>query len=349
MAFPSGCGAPALFLAPMQDVTDADFMRIVSAKGAPDFCCCEYFRIHECFDFEKSVLRALLNPPQNTRTVAQFIGEDVACIIQAIERLKEFPSVDMLDLNLGCPAPKIYKKNVGGGLLRSPKKIDEILTAMRERWKGTFSVKMRLGFDSSENFEDLFKLVISHSPDFVSVHARTVRQLYRGSPDYDAITRAVELAGDIPVVANGDILSVERALEVVKKTSCAGLMVGRHAIRNPWIFRQMREAFAGSKIFRPTLADVRAYVDELASKTIKEGERLYHADSRLKKFLNFVGTGVDEKGEFLFKMRRACGMDELLKVCDEFMLGDSNSEKLFAFEPYGNLCARPNCEDIVGH
>ena len=331
---------PITFLAPMQDITDAGFMAIVEKCGAPDFFIAEYFRIHEFFELDSHVLNSVLWSPD--RVCAQFIGEDEAFISRAIDELKKYPQIKMLDLNLGCPAPKVYKKNVGGGLLRDPKKIASIMRVMRSQWDGCFSVKMRTGFDSDANFADIFKIVLDGSPDFISLHARTVKQLYKGTPNYDKIAEAVQMAGDIPVIANGDIISAKRAEEVIRQTGCAGVMVGRHAVRNPWIFRQISDKLSGRDVYIPCLAEVRGYVDDLLANI--QNQNLRFPDSRLKKFLNFVGASIDAKGEFLFKMRRAKGVDELLKVCDEFMLDNSNSEKPFHQEPYEGVCSRPNCE-----
>ena len=324
----------------MQDITDAGFMEIVEKRGAPNFFIAEYFRIHEFFELDSHVLNSVLWSPD--RVCAQFIGEDEAFISRAIDELKKYPQIKMLDLNLGCPAPKVYKKNVGGGLLRDPKKIASIMRVMRSQWDGCFSVKMRTGFDSDTNFADTFKVVLDGSPDFISLHARTVKQLYKGTPNYDKIAEAVNMAGDVPVIANGDIISAKRAEEVIRQTGCAGVMVGRHAVRNPWIFRQISDRFSGRNVYIPSLAEVREYVDDLLANI--QSHNLRFPDSRLKKFLNFVGASIDPKGEFLFKMRRARGIDELLKVCDEFMLDNCNAEKPFPQEPYEGVCSRPNCE-----
>lgn len=345
MPFPFSRLAPTLLLAPMQDITDAGFMRIVSERGAPDACISEYFRIHESYELDSKILDGILNPPGGVRVGAQFIGEDEFLIGRAAAEIaRRWPQIDMLDLNLGCPAPKIYRKNVGGGLLRDAGKMESVVAAARGAWSGCFSVKMRIGFSDSSEFEPLFERVLRHSPDFVTIHARTVRQLYRGEADYRAISLAVRMAGDIPVIANGDIFSARRAKEVLDSTGCAGVMIGRHAVRNPWIFRQTREVLAGLEPFRPKLSDVREYVDALCENVRSEGVRLKHLDSRLKKFLNFVAVGVDREGKFLFRMRRARGIDELLKVCDEFLLDGGNADKLFALAPYENLCSRPNHE-----
>ncbi len=336
-------GDNATFLAPMQDICDARFMDIVASRGVPDFFVSEYVRIHEFFNFDSRVLEAAANLHGGRPVCLQFIGSDPKHIGRAIAELSKYPEIKMLDLNLGCPAPKIYKKDAGGGLLRHPEKISSILRAMRSAWSGVLSVKMRLGFYSADEFPRLLDCVLENSPDFISVHARTVSQLYRGECDYSKIAYAVS-AARIPVIANGDIVSAKKAKGIIDATGCAGVMVGRHAVRNPWIFRQIRETLSGREVYQPRLSDVRAYVDELAKAILSSDSEVRHPDSRLKKFLNFIGLGIDPEGAFLYKMRRSRGMDELMAVCDEFMLENSAGDKYFPFEPYPQICSRPNKE-----
>jgi tRNA-dihydrouridine synthase len=119
-------------------------------------------------------------------------------------------------------------------------------------------------------------------------------------------------------------------------------MPGRHAIRNPWIFRQIREHLAGAPVFQPVLADVRAYVDELAA--LFPGTDEVKRAAGMKKFLNFVGTGVDADGAFLSAMRRAPDASALMRVCDAHLLAGGADKRPFPPEPFAGLVARPNCE-----
>ena len=341
MSAPFAKDSRTTFLAPMQDITDAGFISIVSGYGAPDFTIAEYFRIHEFYEFEPDVLKAALDNPE--RVCVQFIGEDETHIARAVAELRMYPQIKMLDLNLGCPAPKVYKKNVGGGLLRHPGKIRSIMRVMRGEWGGCFSVKMRTGFEEDENFKELLECVLEGRPDFITVHARTVKQLYRGAPDYSKIRQAAKIS-PVPIIANGDISSADKALKVIEETKCAGVMSGRHAVRNPWIFRQMREKFEGRPVFEPTLADVRGYIEKLHDHAASGKRRMKYVDSRLKKYINFIGASVDEKGEFLYHMRRARGIADLMKVCDAYLVENGNADKKFSPEPYPDVCSRPNHE-----
>ncbi|MEO0509890.1 MAG: tRNA-dihydrouridine synthase family protein [Verrucomicrobiota bacterium] len=341
-------GRPATALAPMQDVTTLPFMRLLGKYGAPDLLFTEYFRVHGHSNLEQHIVDSILHHDTGRPIFAQLIGEslpDLERTVAAIEAA-ELP-VAGIDLNMGCPAPKVYKKNVGGGLLRDPERVDAILGCLRAAIKGTFTVKMRIGFEDDRNFEAILDLIEKHQVELLSLHARTVKEAYRSEVHYDYIKRAVERLA-IPVLANGNVTSVAKGQRVLDDTGAAGLMIGRHCIRNPWIFRQLSEHFAGQPIFQPTLADVRQYVEDLyEATTIPDRNGHYHIN-HLKKFLNFVGLSVDSDGRFLHDMRRARSKDELDAICDRHLIDNGRAEEPFPPEPIKGLVARPNCETTQG-
>lgn len=333
-------GQPLSALAPMQDVTDLPFMRVIAHYGAPDYFFTEFFRVHGQSRPEKHILRSITENKTGRPVFAQLIGEHVPDMVRTVKDLLAYP-VAGIDLNMGCPAPKIYKKNVGGGLLRDPAKIDELIGSLRGAIPGLFTVKMRIGFDSPENYDRILEIINRHEVDLLSVHGRTVKEGYRSDVHYDFIGHAARVVR-CPVLANGNVTSAAKAAAVLKETGAAGVMIGRHAIRNPWIFRQTREQLAGQKVTAVTLSDVREYVERLYRETqapgIPEGAHV----AKMKKYLNFVGQGVDPEGRFLFDMRRAMTEAELFAVCDRHLLAESARE--FATEPYPGVIARPNCE-----
>lgn len=340
-------GQPLTALAPMQDVTTLPFMRLLGEYGAPDLLFTEYFRVHAHSRLEQHIVDSICHHGTGRPIFAQLLGEslpDLERTVQAIESAK-LP-VAGIDLNMGCPAPKVYKKNVGGGLLRQPSKIDEVLGCLRQAVKGRFTVKMRIGFDSDEYFETILDLLVKHKVDLLSLHARTVKEGYRSQVHYNYIKRAVERV-NCPVLANGNITSVGKGLNVLKDTSSTGLMIGRSCIRNPWIFRQLREHFSGQPVFRPTLGDVRNYIDDLFLTTSHSKRRDHYQINYMKKFLNFVGLGVDQDGQFLHEMRRAKLKSDLEYICDHHLVKHGRSTKIFPDEPIRGLIARPNCESQI--
>ncbi len=362
-------GRPLTALAPMQDVTDLAFMRVIAHYGAPDYFFTEFFRVHATSQPEKHILRSIDENTTGRPVFAQLIGEDLGHLARTAAALLSH-NVAGIDLNLGCPAPKVYKKNVGGGLLRDPERVGEILATLRAAVPGLFTVKMRIGFDDTAHFDRLLELVNTHHVDLLSVHGRTVKEMYRSEVHYDFIARAVAHVR-CPVLANGNLTSAARAAAVLTETRAAGVMIGRHAIRNPWIFRQCREQFAAAgrehrpppspreadiqpaptppsapliSIFRPTLADVRDYIQRLyrATQTPELPERAHV--NKMKKYLNFVGQSVDPAGAFLHEMRRAESEAELFAICDRHLLANGAAEREFSPEPYPGVIARPNCE-----
>lgn len=333
-------GQPLTALAPMQDVTDLAFMRVIAHYGAPDYFFTEFFRVHAQSRPEKHILKSVDENDTGRPVFAQLIGEDIAHLARTAAELLAHP-VAGIDLNLGCPAPKVYKKNVGGGLLREPGRIDQILGALRQAIPGLFTVKMRVGFDDTSPFDRVVDLVNAHGVNLLSVHGRTVKEMYRSEVHYDLIGRAVARSR-CPLLANGNITSAAKAAEVVGTTGAAGVMIGRHAIRNPWIFRQCRERFSGQPVTAVTLGDVRDYIERLyrATASAEIPERAHV--NKMKKYLNFVGQSVDPAGAFLHDMRRAETELELFAVCDRHLISDPGRE--FSPEPYPGVIARPNCE-----
>ncbi|HSH10093.1 MAG TPA: tRNA-dihydrouridine synthase family protein [Oceanipulchritudo sp.] len=339
---PLEAGSLPTALAPMQDVTDLAFMRLLGKYGVPDTFFTEYFRVHEHSTLEQPIVDSILFHETGRPVFAQMIGENLSHLRRTTLALQELP-VAGIDLNMGCPAPKVYRKNVGGGLLREPAKVDQIFATLREACEGRFTVKMRLGFEDDRHFEEILRLVSKHGVDALSVHGRTVKQMYRGEVDYERIRMASESVS-CPVFANGNITSAQKALEVCSLTGCYGAMVGRSAIRNPWIFRQIRELSLGQEPFRPLLGNVRHYIDDLWEAITTPGLPDIHRLNRMKKFLNFVGQGVDPEGRFLHEMRRTREAGTFFAICDTYLVEGGRDAMPFADEPYVGLVARPNAE-----
>lgn len=333
---------PLTALAPMQDVTDGRFMRLIADCGAPDFYFTEYFRVHTHSTLEPHIVRAIEDIAPIRPVFAQIMGESLPDIGRTLRGLLKLP-IAGIDLNLGCPVPKVYKKNVGGGLLRDPKRIDDILGYIRSNVKGRFTVKMRIGFDTTEFFQHVLSIVDEHNVDLLSLHARTVKELYRGVIHYEYITEAVRYLS-CPVLANGDIITAKKAMEVLSETKAAGVMIGRPAIRNPWIFRQVRELAAGREMFRPRRSDVREYLERIWDVTDDHDFNEFHHVNKTKKFMNFIGLTVDEEGHFIRDIRRARTRDEVFRIADEH-LGGAKADLFIQDEPFKNLTARPNHED----
>jgi tRNA-dihydrouridine synthase len=310
--------APLLALAPMQDVTTLQFMRAIARYGGPDVYWTEYFRVHGDSRPEKWILDSITKNPTGKPVVAQLIGNDIPALVRNAKLLQKYP-VAAIDLNLGCPAPIVYRKCAGGGLLREPQKIDAILGALRDAVTIPFTAKTRIGFESPAEFDALLPIFAKHPIDLLTVHARTVRQMYRPGVRYDLIARAArELR--CPVLANGNVHSAAQAQALLAETGARGLMIGRGGIRNPWLFDQIRQQLRGEKIKLPTGRDVLTYIRELWENEITPEVKESAQVQRMKKFMNFIGEGVGEK--FLHEIRRVTTTADFFRACENHLAHD---------------------------
>ena len=308
---------PVLALAPMQDVTDLPFMRLISRYGNADVYFTEYFRVLPQSRLDPHILSSITQNSTGRPVVAQMIGNDIAALVRTARELQQHP-VAAIDLNLGCPVPIVYRKCAGGGLLRDPERVDQILGALRGAVEIPLTVKTRIGFDDAGVFDELLPIFARHSLDLVTVHARTVKEMYRSAPRYEFVARAVEALG-CPVLANGNIYSAAKAEEVLGLTSAHGLMIGRGVIRNPWLFRQIREQRSGVPMFRPTGRDVIDYIRSLWEAVSRGGMRESSQVNAMKKYMNFIGLGVEPTGAFLNTIRRVSTEADFFAACAEFL------------------------------
>jgi tRNA-dihydrouridine synthase len=271
---------PLLALAPMQDVTDLGFWRLMARYGGADVYYTEYFRVHQDAHLEKEILASITHNPTGRPVVAQMIGNDIPSLVRNAKELQQH-AIAAVDLNLGCPAPIVYKKCAGGGLLRDVPRIESILGALREAVTVKFTVKSRLGFDDTETIDALVPLFAKHGVDLVTIHGRTVTQMYRDGVRYDLIAKAK------------------------KNLPCPVL----------WLFEQIRQHFRGETVKQPTAAERLAYIGELYEAVTTPCTRELDQVNRIKKHLNFFGEGVDDPSGFLNEMRRCTTRVGLMEVC----------------------------------
>lgn len=304
---------PLLALAPMQDVTDLPFWRLMTRFGGADVYYTEYFRVTQNSRLDKPILASITQNPTGRPVIAQMIGNDIPALVRTAYELAKHP-IAAIDLNLGCPAPVVYRKCAGGGLLRDLPLVDAILGALREAIPGKFTIKTRIGFDDERIFDALLPILEKHSPDLVTVHGRTVLQMYRDGVRYDRIAQAVQSLR-CPVLANGNVSSPRSAARILAETGASGLMIGRGAVRNPWVFDQIRDTQSGRTPILPTGRDVLAYIHELYAATATPEATENQQVQKMKKYLNFIGVGVEPTGSFLHDIRRVATRSDFFAVC----------------------------------
>lgn len=306
---------PALVLAPMQDVTDLPFMRVIARRGAPDWFVTEYFRVHPDSVLNAYILRSITENPTDKPVFAQMIGSDPASLVRSARQLASLP-IAGIDLNLGCPAPIVCRKNAGGGLLRDPAALDPLIGTLRDAIPGRFTVKTRIGFASPDEFPTLLELFRRHAIDGLTIHGRTVGDGYRTAVRPDPVRLAASTL-PCPVIANGNVVDTATGRSYLRETMAAGLMVGRGAIRNPWIFAQLAAELAGTKpppapIHRDLLAYTAELYDEIARET-RRFDPLSHVQ-RMKRTLAYISHGLAD-GAFEHDMRRANTPDDFFRIC----------------------------------
>jgi tRNA-dihydrouridine synthase len=310
-------GSPVLSLAPMQDITDLPFWRLMSKYGGADLYFTEFFRVTPHYVPEKNILRSILENPTGRPAVAQIIGNDLEAMARTVRALEKHP-VAAIDLNLGCPAPVVYRKCAGGGLLRDLPRVDALLGALRDAVEGAFTVKTRIGFESPGEFDALLEVFSKHRLDLLTVHGRTVAEKYGPHVHLDRIAQAVRSL-PFPVQANGNVISAASAVETLQQTGAAGLMIGRGAIRNPWIFSQIRDRLAGREVSLPTGRQVLDYISDLYEAVCSPGVPEKAQVQKMKKYMNFLGEGLDDSAGFLYEIRRCSTQDEFFAICSRHL------------------------------
>ena len=229
---------PLVVLAPLAGYTDLPFRSVVKKFGA-DLTISEMISSNALVYKSSRTLKMVENSPTVDPYFVQFAGNSVDLVKAAVEILNDVEGIDGIDLNCGCPAPKVFNHGSGSNLLGDLKKLEEILSTVKKYSKKQYtSAKVRLGVNEKIPVE-IGKAVEACGVDFVSVHGRTRAGKYKAPVDYDAIKQMKE-AISIPVIANGDIKDYAKAKEVLEYTKANGVMIGRGAIGKPWVFYQLK-------------------------------------------------------------------------------------------------------------
>lgn len=301
----------------MQDITDLAFMRVMHQFGGPDYYVTEYFRVHEAYKLEKKILRSITENNTDRPVYAQLIGQDIPALTRVARELLHYP-VAGIDLNLGCPAPVVCRKEAGGGLLRNLPKMENIIAALRDAIPGKLTVKTRVGYHSHEEFHHLLEIFRRHAIDTLTIHGRTVKERYQTPIHTDCIRTAAETL-HCPVIANGNVVDTATGISLLEKTHAHGLMIGRGAIRNPWIFSQLKAAFSNQTGTITTRHDLHHYItllyEELATHTPNFDETKHI--HRMKKYLVYITQGLDN--HFEHQIRRVSTAAEFHHTCHTFL------------------------------
>lgn len=247
--------AEPVFLAPMAGVTDTSYRIIAHDMGCP-LCYAEMVSSQGIHFKNERTLSMLQSEAAERPLAMQIFANSPEMAAEAAAYVEELGCADILDFNMGCPAPKIVKNNEGSALMLDPAKAFAILQAIRKAVKMPFTVKMRKGWDDEHvNVVEMAKLAEAAGADAIAVHGRTREQFYRDKADWEIIAK-VKKSVKIPVIANGDVRSCADLKAILEVTGADGVMVGRAAQGNPWIFKQLTHFLrTGEELPGPTMAE----------------------------------------------------------------------------------------------
>lgn len=308
-----------LVLAPMAGITNEAFRSICKEMGA-GLVVCEMIS-DKALSFHNAKTIKMTGVSQNEHPLSmQIFGANKETLVYAAKWIYENTDADIIDINMGCPVNKVAKRaGAGSSLLRDPNKVYEITKAVVEATPLPVTVKIRIGWDENNiNAVENAKMIEKAGACAIAVHGRTRAQMYSGHANLDVIKDVVE-AVNIPVVGNGDIFDGPSALHMLEYTGCKAIMIGRGALGNPWIFKEINAYFAGEEFKRPSKEEIYNMIVDQYERLLKlKGERL--ALLEMRSHVGWYLKGMQGSAQIKNKANQALSFEEVKKILKEYLL-----------------------------
>ena len=306
-----------VFLSPMAGVTDLPFRTICKEKG----CGMLYTEMINakalCYDDENT--KKMLRMDKDEHPVAvQIFGSDPEFMGKAAIIMNQYPN-EILDINMGCPAPKVIKNGDGSALMRNPKLAAEVLTAVVKNSEKPVTLKIRKGWDDdSVNAVEIAKIAEECGISALAIHGRTREQFYSGKADWDIIAE-IKQAINIPVIGNGDVFEVEDAVNMLEKTKCDAIMIGRGAQGNPWIFNRINHYMKTGEILpEPTLEEkITTAIRHMNLAVAEHGD--YVAVREMRKHIGWYLKGLKNSAKYRDQINKITDYKEVIAMLEEYM------------------------------
>lgn len=296
-----------IYLAPLAGITDSSF-RIIAESAGAGLCYTEMISSSGIKYDDKKTLEMLKVDSREKNTSVQIFGHDPHIMEEAVKKLNEYDSFKSLDINMGCPAPKIVKNGDGSALMGNLDLARDIIKACVYNSKIPVSVKFRLGLDDDNiNYLDLAKICQEERVSFVCLHARTRQMFYKGKADWSHIKNLVENI-DIPVVANGDCFTREDIKNVKAYTGCDSVLIARGALNNPFIFSE-NENRSKEELIGLIKEHYKLKIELIGAR---------RAIPEMRKHVNWYLKGLDNSSRVKDKINHLNDIEEIFKILDDF-------------------------------
>src|SRR6266516_2042896 len=307
---------PPLILSPMAGVTDVSFRRLIKRCGGVGLTVSEFISVEGLTRSNPKSKRQMRFYADEHPFAVQIFGGQVERMRMAAEMAEEV-GADILDINCGCPAPKVVKHGGGSGLLKDHERLETILTEIKKAISIPLTIKIRAGFyDHTINAVETARLAEGCGVEHIALHGRTKEQGYHGLANWDLVKQIKEVV-NVPVSGSGDVTTIEGAFARFRETGCDGVLIGRGAMANPWIFRQIEDVMHDRAIFEPTLANKKAILLEYFD-LLREDMPETPAINRMKQLAGQFTRGLQGGALFRTAVYHSHSVDEILSRIEEY-------------------------------